>query len=505
MTFLTRLPVEQRLVAWWKSIDGSSRAAFLLLLCVNVLAFGFEMTNLTLHHDDLNHILIEDTILGYYLGRFGHGWLHYYTQNHHVMPFLQMVQGIAMMSAYGIVVARFWGARQTTDLVVVGAIVCVFPYMAHVYQYNTAMVAYPAAHLLAALAVVLATRGTLAGVTSAAVLFVAAFSIYQGVASVAATMFVVWLVTRSVFGGVDESVLARGTARSTLAVLIAVGVGGAIYLAIVSTMNIPPDTIHSSDDAFHLRGVLTPWAAIPDVLLGSRAFFRWPEPYFPAYLKNLQLAFLVAALAFCLWLPRGIVAKLLAAALLLVACFTPRALQLLHPKGHYHTLTLTGYALVVAASAMIAIRSGRMLSRNVAVLAAALLVAGYVVQCNWISTVGYLNTLAHYATFSQMMAQLRSQPDAQWDGRTIAVTGRYEMTRKYPMVPATGVATSFLDAAHMSMLGRLVRDPATFVSADASTPGVREFVAGRPAWPHPSSVGVVDGVAVIVLAKTPAR
>ena len=42
-------------------------------------------------------------------------------------------------------------------IALVSAIMCVFPYMAHIYQYNTTMAPYPAAHLLAALAIVLAT------------------------------------------------------------------------------------------------------------------------------------------------------------------------------------------------------------------------------------------------------------------------------------------------------------------------------------------------------------
>jgi hypothetical protein len=505
MTSLASTPLEQRLFAWWTGIDRPSRTAFLVLLCVNVLAFGFEMTNLTLHHDDVNHILIQDTILGHYLGRFGHGWLHYYTQNHYVMPFLQMLEGIVMMSAYGVVVARFWGVRNATDIALVGAILCVFPYMAHVYQYNTAMAAYPAAHLLAAVAVVLSARATLPWLLVAALLYVGAFSIYQGVASVAATVFVIWLLVRTVFGGADESLLARGTVRSTAGVLIAVIAGGAVYLAAVLSMNIPPDTIHASEEAFHLRGAMTPTAAIPDILRGTRGFFLWPEPYFPGYLKDLQLVLLAAALAFCVWLPKGVSAKAIAVALLLAACFTPRALQLLHPKGNYHTLTLTAYALLVAASAMIVLRCGRKLARNAGLVVATLLVAGYVTQCNWISTVGYLNTLAHTSTFTQILAQLRSVPDAQWDGTTIAVAGRYQMPNVYPLIPATGVATSFLDAPRMNMLARVMRERASFVAADESTPKVREFASTRPAWPRPGSVGVVDGIGVVVLSKPPAR
>src|SRR6266567_8624547 len=180
---------------------AASKRAFLAVLVVNVLAFGFEMTNLTLNHDDVNQLDIQDTILGHYLGRFGAGWLYYYTQNHYFMPFLQMTEGILLMGAYGVVVARFWGARSAASIALIAAILCVFPYMAHVYQYNTAMSTYPLAHLLVALALVFSTRATFVGVAIAATLCVGAFSIYQAVAANAATIFVIWLLSRFLFGG----------------------------------------------------------------------------------------------------------------------------------------------------------------------------------------------------------------------------------------------------------------------------------------------------------------
>jgi hypothetical protein len=163
MKSLANTALDQFAADCWGRVDARCRKAFFIAIAINVLAFGFEMTNLTLNHDDLGQIFIEDTILGHYLGRFGSGWLYYYTQNHYFMPFLQMVEGILLMSAYGVVVARFWGARHTLDVALIASILCVFPYMAHVYQFNTAMALYPLAHLLVALALVSAVRGTIWG------------------------------------------------------------------------------------------------------------------------------------------------------------------------------------------------------------------------------------------------------------------------------------------------------------------------------------------------------
>jgi hypothetical protein len=501
LSALIDTPLERTVAGWWGNVDPACRRAFFAALGVNVLAFGWEMTNLTLHHDDVIHFFIQDTILGHFLGRFGHGWLHYYTQNHYFMPFLQMLEGMVLMSVYGVLVAHFWGLRRTVDIALAAAIMCVFPYMAHIYQYNTTMAAYPAAHLLAALAVILAVRATPLHVAVASLLYVAAFSIYQAVIANAATIFVIWLLSRHLFADECEGLLSRPTLRATVAVVASALAGGLIYLGIVSLMHLEPDTVHSSEEAFQLRGVLTPMQGIAEVWQGTRSFFVWPENYFPDYLKALQGALLAVAGLFCLWLPRRPGAKLAAAALLVLACFTPRVLQLLAPKGHFHSLTLTGYAVLLAGATMIVHRGGRTLTRNLTMVATTILLAGYVMQCNWISTVNYLNTLAHYTTLTQVLARVRSIPDAQWDGRKIAVVGSYDMSTDYPYKPATGVASRFMDAEHMDLLARLMRDEATFVAADETMPKVLEFAAAHPSWPNPASVGVVDGMGVVVFAK----
>ena len=493
--------LEQFAADGWGRVDDTCRKAFFWAIAINVLAFGFEMTNLTLNHDDVGQIFIQDTILGHYLGRFGSGWLHYYTQNHYVMPFLQMAEGILLMSAYGVVVARFWGARKTMDVALVASVLCVFPYMAHVYQFNTAMALYPLAHLLVALAVVSAVRATVRGVAIAAALYVAAFSIYQSVAANAATLFVVWLLTRILFRGEGQTVTAGQVARSTIAVLTSVVAAGAIYLAVVSMMYVEFDTDHSAEEAFRLGGALDLAYTIPAVWTGTRSFFLWPQAYFPDYLKAIQLAFLAAAGAVCLWRPVRISAKLAAATLLGLSMIAPRALQFLHPHGSYHHLALTAYAIVVAAAVMIVARSGSTIARNVSIVLAAFLLAGYVMQCNWISTVNYLNTQAHFNTLTQVLARLRSLPAPQWDGKKVAVVGGYEMPGEYPFRLAPGVANKFMDATHMNLLARLLRDEARFVDADSTMQEIMEYARTHGPWPRPDSVGVVGGVGVVVFSR----
>jgi hypothetical protein len=151
---------------------------------------------------------------------------------------------------------------------------------------------------------------------------------------------------------------------------------------------------------------------------------------------------------------------------------------------------------------MISNRSSLTLVRNGSALLALVLIAGYVIQCNWISTVNHLNTLAHFTTMTQVLSRVRSVPDAGWDGKTIAVVGRYDMPSTHPFKPATGVATEFLEAQHMNKLARLMREEVAFVRADQTMPNVLEYAATRASWPHPASVGVVDGVGVVIFSRS---
>lgn len=505
MVPLTSIPLDQLLAQGWSRIDRAYKAAFLAAACVSLLAFGFEMTHLTLHHDDLNHLLVQKPLVGYYLGRFAHAWLFYYGQQGFFTPFLDMTVGMLLMCAYGVLVAHFWGARRALDIGLVAAIVCVFPYMAHIYQYNSVMVAYPLAHFLVAAAVVLSARARAISTAIAALLFFVAFSIYQAVLANAATLFLVWLLTRALFAAEPNTTTLRVTARATAAALVAVIAGGILHVLAVKSLNIPFDSAQGADQAFSLRsrlehGLQLAYAAA-EVLRGSRAFFLWPESYLPQPLKVLQALLLAGAAGCCLLIPRGAMAKAAALALLGLAVLSPRTVQFLHPQGNFHKLTLTAYALVIAAAAMVIVRTAGTMLRNATAAVAALLVAGYITQCNWISTVNYLNTQAHFATLTQVLARLRSLPDQNWDGKTVAVVGSYDMPADFPYRPATGVANEFMNPWHMTLMARLLRDEATFVKADAAMPKALQYAVGRRPWPSPESVGVVDGKGVIVLSQ----
>lgn len=500
MTSLLNTPLDESFGRLWSRVPPAYKKAFIALAVLHLLAFGFEMTNLTLHHDDLVQIFIQDTILGHYLGRFGTGWLHYYTQGAYFMPFWQMTQALVLMSLYALVIAHLWGLRRTFDIVLVGGLMVVFPYMAHVYQYNTTMATYTVAHLLAALSVSLAVRARVLPVLLAALCLFFAFSIYQSVANNAAAIFLVWLLLRWLDPNVsiaDKLRLWRPAAATSIAALL----GGLSYVAVVKSMDIPFDAYQGADEAFELGKGLDPVQAMRALIEGSRAFYLWPEYYFPQPLKLAQLAMLAGALGVCLVIPRRPVDKAVSLLVLFLIAISPRLLQMLHPHGHFHQLTLTAYAVVIAGGLAILLRYMPIWLGNGARGLSLFLILGYLIQCNWISTVNLLNTQAHFHTLGQVLARVRALPADSWDGHTIVVAGVLDMARTHPYRPAIGVASRFMDAGHMELMARLMREPIRFVPANVNTPRVLDYARTHRSWPAAESVAAIDGRAVVVLSS----
>ena len=203
----------------------------------------------------------------------------------------------------------------------------------------------------------------------------------------------------------------------------------------------------------------------------------------------------------CLVLPRTWAAKAAALVVFGLALIAPRALHLLHPGGNFHPLTLTAYGVVIAGSLMIILRSAAGFLRNAAAVTSMVVIAAYIIHCNWISTVNTQNTTAHFAQATQILARARSLPDPRWDGNTIVVAGSLRLYNEYPFRKTTGVASDFIGASHLQYVTRLLRDNVKVVPLDEASPAVQAAAAQLPIWPHPQSVAIIDGVAVVMLGR----
>ncbi len=494
-------PLEIIAARAWSSVDVRYRRAFFAVLLVNLLAHGFQMTNLILHHDDVGQFFITEN-LGRPLGRYGFGWIHANINGGYYVPLLQTLESVVFMTLYGLIVCYLWGIERTIDATVVAGLLCVYPYIAQVYSYDTSMAPVAIAHACVAGAALLGVRGTIASTAAAAALYLGAFAIYQSVAANAATVFLFWLLGALLYRKAPTATIpVREIARPLVATLIAVIAGGVLYFGSLRVLGIEVTTSYqNAGEAFDLTRGYDLARSAEEILHGTRKSLLWPENYFPLFLKRLQLALIAASFILAVWMSSGFARKLLVATVFAAALIAPRSLQLLHPDGDFHNLTMTAYAVVVAGALMLVVRSNWTPARNLALVAVIALLFGYVVQCNWIATVNHLNNVAHVSTMTQILARLKALPVEEWDGKHVLAVGGYRMRPDYPFEQQTGVAVSFIDSSHIDNLARLLREDVVFVSEQQASPTLLAYANNQPPWPLAGSISTFEGHAVLVLS-----
>ena len=500
---VVRRPLEDTLKAVWDAFPLEYRRAAAIIVVVNLAAFGFQMANLSFHHDDVAQFFRNDGKLGHQLGRYGYSWLHHYVQGSYYLPFLQLFEAILLTTAYGLVVAHAFGLRRTAEVAVLGSIVSVFPYMAQLYQYDTAAFPFAFAHLLAGLAAMLSLRGGRVGVVAAVLLYASAFAIYQSVLGNALAILAFATIFKLIFADDARSAHAGHALASFAGGLIAVACGGVLYVILVKLSGVPIDSYQGANKAFSLSDGVDIPLSLSVILKASRGAFVWPENYFPLWAKQLQLILIAMAGLYCLISTAGAGRKFAVLVLLLLGLLAPRALQFVHPQGAFHNLTLTAYAVVIAGAFAIVARCAGAIVRNAALVTAVLIVYAYLVQANWMATVNQLNWAAHQLTMSQILGRIDSLPRDAWDGKTVAVYGKLELVDTYPYRKQTGIAVSFIDEEHFQRFSRLLRQEVQVVTSKEMSADLRRTVEGLPTWPAAGSVQLVGNMAVVVLSRTP--
>lgn len=498
-----RSPLENIVSTAWLSIPAAYRMALVVTLLVNLAAYGFHMTNLSFHHDDVGQFFRLDGRMGHQLGRYGYSWLHHYVQGDYYLPFLQLLEAIILTTTYGLVVAHAFGLRRTADVAIAASIVSVFPYMAQLYHYDTAAFPFSVAHLLAGLGALLSLNHRRIGVVVAALLYAAAFAIYQSVLGNALAIVAFAAIFRLIAANDKDSAQGDNVALVLLRALIAIVSGGLLYVLIVKFSGVPVDSYQGADKAFSIGSGIDLPLSLSVVLKATKGALVWPENYFPLWAKQLQQVLIAMAGLYCLVSAVDVRRKCAVLILLALGLMAPRALQFLHPHGAFHNLTLTAYAVVIAGVFGIVARCSGTVVRNLALLAACLIVYAYVVQANWMATVNYLNWNAHQLTMSRILARVDALGPGGWDGRTVAVHGKLNLVDSYPYKKETGVAVSFIDEEHFQKFARLLRQDVQVVRSKEMSAELLRSVAELPTWPAAGSVQLVGNTAVVVLSRTP--
>lgn len=491
--------IEQFMVSLWMRTPQEYRRATPWIILIGILGFGFEMTNLSLHHDDVAQFFHTGQT-GHALGRYGYSWIHYYFQQNYYAPFFQVILGVLALTIYGLCVAATWQTTRTLDVVLVGSTLAVFPYMAQHYSYNTSLLPFSIAHAMSAAAILLCMRFNALRFISAIVLMGFAFSIYQSVIGNAIALACFATVASLINTNNQTSSIKESIGRALAIPLVAVIFGGILYLGMVAIIGIPTSTYQNADKAFTVPDTINIGMTLRLVIEGTRSFLFWPENYFPAGLKAIQLGLIAAAALACLFQPVSIAKKVVLAICAVGGLLAPRALQILHPLGTYHNLTLTAYGMVVAGAVMLALRARSNFWRNLICVATIALIFKYVMLSNWISTVNYLNYSAHQSVLTQILTRIRDFPPATITQPEVAVIGTLKMPDAYPFLSQTGIATDYISLNHLGKFSALMGQPVKFVGADHLPQPVLEVIKSVPVWPAPGSVFNAGGTVVVVLS-----
>jgi hypothetical protein len=492
-------PIEQLMASLWMRIPQEYRRATPWIILIGILGYGFEMTNLSLHHDDVVQFFHTDRI-GHALGRFGYSWIHYYIQQGFYAPFFQVFLGILALTIYGLCVAATWKISRTIDVVLIASMLAVFPYMAQHYSYNTSLLPFSIAHALSAFAILLCVNFTISRFLLAVVLLGFSFSIYQSVIGNAIALACFAAVATLTSANNQTLSITAGLSRTLAIPLLGIIFGGLLYLGLVAMLGLPSDPYQHADKAFTLSDGLNLGTSIQLIVQGTRSFLFWPENYFPADLKAIQLGLIAAAALVWVFQPVSVGKKVAAAVCAAGGILAPRALQFLHPEGTFHNLTLTAYGIVVAGTVMVALRSRSIFWRNLICAAAAVLIFKYVMLSNWISTVNYLNFSAHQSVLTQILTRITDFPPATITRPEVAVIGKLKMPDAYPFLPQTGIATDYIDLAHLGKFSAVMGQPIKFVGEDQLPEQVREIAKNAPEWPAPGSTFSANGMAIVVLS-----
>jgi hypothetical protein len=504
----------------WRDVSNGSKTVFTVSLAANFLAFGFLFANLSLNHDGFGFITIDGS-WARSTGRWATDILYAVFFRNHQLIWLHGILGSALFVATGMSVCRTLGVRLLPARLIVVLLYSLFPYMCSYYGYAFHVPIYAFACLLVHYSVELACKGA-RGAAVGSVLVMLSLACYQAFIASAATLALAACAAE--LAKAD----GRGQAAAALRMLGRAALmfvsGGVLYAVSIkistSVFNIQLTTYQGA------AGLLSfDWAAIiaglPSVawetarFLGMRLPSIYPESlYFTPTHKLMCLAVYAAAFA-GLWASgRMMAARIGACALFLAALFAPRAVQVFHPGGNYHELTLTGYGVFIAASAAFAMNVSGRWPRTGVQAVVALLIAGFLHSNNVGASALVFDYQAIMHWGNRILARVEqhprySAPPAGAVRKAVFVGDLYKVSEWYyrgrPFVQAVGIADGVPNIIFDAIFRLLRVNASTDGLSDGSRRQAAAFAAGRPAWPHPDSVTVLeDGTIVVILDNSPA-
>ena len=506
-----------------KSLSGVSRDTRRIVVaafCINLFAYGFLFANLTLNHDGFGFITL-DASWTRGTGRWLTDVLYAVLFRNFELIWLNGLLAMCFFIATALSISRVLRLAGLSERLVVALLYTLFPYMCSYYGYAFHVPIYALSSLLAVSAVEVTERGGLGKCLLGALLLAASLACYQA--------FVASALTLVMLGA--AAALARAESRESLTAIawrvgrqmFALGLGCALYwLSIkvsVAVFNVQlvayqgAASMGASDFAAVTRGlrvVLIETARF----LGGRFQSIYPESsYFTWKDKALCAVVYLGAIAGIAAMARRMRGRSGAAVLMfLMALFAPRVLQVAHPDGNYHELTLTGYGVYLAGAAAFAMEMKNRIARSAVQLVLVVLICSFIHSNNVGAAALAFDYQAIMHWGNRVLAMIEADPRCavqmgSWAPKRIMFVGdAYRVSdwfyRGRPFVTAVGIADGIPNIVFDSIF-RLLRVNATSVGIPPQTHSEGlAYAARHEAWPHPESVTVLrDGTIVVVLSK----
>ncbi|WP_198019473.1 glucosyltransferase domain-containing protein [Thioalkalivibrio paradoxus] len=484
----------------------STYQAFLLILAVTIVSYGYNLTNFTLNIDGE----IADNILHTIsLGRWGHAFLHAYLLPEPYLPYFTDLVGLIALALAALLAAKTIGFTGVMT-VVFGALMVSFPQLAYQLQFTNQADTYPIGLLLAVLSAYFYIRfafGTpqrwrtryptlLLSIVSATL----ALSIYQTLIVVSPLVVLGFLLVRSQSEG----------ARPGRDMMLLVGYAAALVVSLVVyflTAKAAQGLAGSGSQASYLLAHASEFETLSDSLLLSLTFFG--ELLQGTSFYGLG-AFPIAVVAVALIIGLRIGARwqdpVWATALLSMMFLVPLTM-ILATQGSLPPRALSFMPVLFATMIAVAVKPFKIQW----VVAGAL----FVVLSNiaMITNLFYSDHLVRQADI-QMGKQIQSIIDNQFPGYAGSETTRVfwgayggNESRRLPESDIFGTSffnygggnnhRIFLFLQHAVPIAQYQR------ATSADVERVRGGIADMPTWPDPRAVAVVDGIVVIKLQDDP--
>lgn len=423
------------------SLAREYKLTFLFGVVFGFVAHASAMTNKFINQDELEYLFSKGATID--SGR----WFLHLTRAvfpDASMPWINGVIALVLLSAACCVIIRTFDIKSRVLQALLAAVIVTFPAEAFTLTYMFTAAPYALSFLLFALSVYELTRGGWGRAALSALLFCLACGIYQAYLSLAASLFVAYIIKKLI---TREWSAKEGIAFGVkaLAVMLA---GLAVYFAVNKLVLAATATEYNDYAADLLYQSITPATILRLIKTAYLSFFYFFRHNYLQYIptRTAQLANLVlfaavfVCLIKCFIKDRDLARKLLWAALLLIL---PLAVNCILIFSFIHAVMLYGFVGVyVLAAALLDgehARTGRLCLHDVGALCLAVIVMCNLVYSNKVFLKQELVYEETYSFYSALISRIKQLPDYSDDDKIALLGDGSEQVHKASEIDTKGL------------------------------------------------------------------